>query len=312
MNNIVERIMKNDKICKRFLGLAKSKIELLISKMQPLWKASENKRLSRADRKRAIGAGRHYFSEELIDHVTLCLMYYKLYFTQEFFATIFFTTQSTVSRTITRISAFIEDSADPELKQIVEKTEVLKKQKISNFIELRDLCPELADLLTDASETPCNRPIKNEVQKEYYSGKQKMHTLKTQFTINSDKRIIDISSTYPGSVHDKHIFDCEKTSEKLLPQARHILDKGYVGVDKQNPGSNILIPFKRKKGQTKLPPILAEINKFLSSRRVPIEHVIGKVKNFRISSYTYRGRREKFNQIIRNIAAIYNFSLVAV
>ncbi|KKQ11346.1 MAG: hypothetical protein US22_C0031G0003 [candidate division TM6 bacterium GW2011_GWF2_36_6] len=57
--------------------------------------------------------------------------------------------------------------------------------------------------------------------------------------------------------------------------------------------------------------MLADINKFLSSHRIAVEHVIGKLKNFRISAYTYRGRREKFNQVIRNLAAIYNFSHAA-
>lgn len=309
--NLVERIMKDDRKSKRFLGLEKSKIEMLTAKMQPFWEASEKARLSRPDRKRAIGAGHPYFTPNLIDLLVICLMYYKLYLTQEFVAVIFGIDQGTVSRIVSKISTLIEDAADPELKTIFQKTEALKKNKIRDFVELRNVCPELADLMTDATESPCNRPADNEVQKKYYSGKQKAHTLKTQLTINSDKKIISVTATHPGSVHDKQVFDNDETIKKLPAQARHILDKGYAGVDKQNPGCNILIPFKRKKGQKQLPPMLADINKFLSSRRIAVEHVIGKLKNFRISAYTYRGRREKFNQVIRNLAAIYNFSQAA-
>lgn len=309
--NIVERIMKDDTKSKRFLGLEKSKIEMLTAKMKPHWEASEKTRLSRSGRKRSIGAGHPYFTPNLMDLLAVCLMYYKLYLTQEFVAIIFEIDQGTVSRIVSKISTLIEDAADPELKTIFQKTEALKKNRIRDFVELRSVCPELADLMTDATESPCNRPTGNEVQKKYYSGKQKTHTIKTQLTINSNKRIIAVSATHPGSVHDKQILDYDETIKKLPTQARHILDKGYVGVDKQNSASNILIPFKRKKGQKHLPPMLADINKFLSSRRIAVEHVIGKLKNFRISAYTYRGRREKFNQIIRNLAAIYNFSQAA-
>ena len=165
--------------------------------------------------------------------------------------------------------------------------------------------------MTDASETPCNRPTGNDIQKEFYSGKQKTHTIKTQITINANKRILDVSNSYPGSVHDKKIFDLEKTIDKVPPQARHVLDKGYVGVDRENPNSNILIPFKRKCGQNKLSDLEQQVNQFLSKHRISIEHVIGKIKNFRICAYLYRGRRENFNQIFKNVAAIYNFSHAA-
>jgi hypothetical protein len=309
--NIVEKIMKDDKKSKRFLGLEKSKIEMLTTKMQPLWESSEKARLSRPGRQRAIGAGHPYFTPNLIDLLVVCLMYYKLYLTQEFVAVIFGIDQGTVSRIVSKISTLIEDAADPELKMILQKTEELKKHRIKNFIELADVCPDLADIMTDATESPCNRPTDNDVQKKYYSGKQKTHTIKTQLTINSNKRIVAVSETHPGSVHDKQVFDSDETIKKLPQQARHILDKGYVGVDKEHPNCNILIPFKRKKGQEKLPPLLADVNKYLSSRRISVEHVIGKLKNFRISAYTYRGRREKFNQVIRNLAAIYNFSRAA-
>lgn len=300
--------MKDDTKSKRFLGLEKSKIEALTGRMQPLWENNEKSRLSRSDRKRDIGAGHPYSMPNLKDMLVVCLMYYKTYLTQEFVAVIFDIDQSTVSRIVSKISTLIEAAADPELKTILQKTDTLKKHRVKNFVELMDVCPELADLMTDATESPCNRPADNDVQKKYYSGKQKMHTIKTQLTINSNKRIVAISETHPGSVHDKQVLDSDETIKKLPQQARHILDKGYVGVDKEHPNCNILIPFKRKKGQEKLPSLLADINKYLSSHRIAVEHVIGKLKNFRICAYIYRGRRENFNQIIRNLAAIYNFS----
>ena len=130
-------------------------------------------------------------------------------------------------------------------------------------------------------------------------------------TINSSKRVVAISGSYPGSVHDKRVFDIEETIKKIPPQARHILDKGYVGVDQENPGANILIPFRKKRGQKELSDSAKQINKYLSKHRISVEHVLSKIKNFRICSYTYRGRRENFNQIFKNVVALYNFNYAA-
>lgn len=309
--NMIEKIMRNEKKCKRFFGLSNQQIDMLVGRLNPLWNEHEKARLSRLDRKRAIGGGRQFEPAALKDMLVTCLLYYKLYLTQEFVGVFFNVDQSTVSRIITRLSGLIEKAADPELETLLQKTEALKKHRIRNFVELQEICPDLADVITDASETPCNRPIEKDAQRKFYSGKQKTHTIKTQITINSSKRVIDVSSSYPGSVHDKSVFDSEKTVEKIPHQARHTLDKGYIGVDRENPRSNILIPFRRKRGQKELPALAKQINKFLSKHRIVVEHVLSKIKNFRICSYTYRGRREDFNQIFKNIVAIYNFNFVA-
>jgi DNA-binding MarR family transcriptional regulator len=308
--NTIEKIMKNEKKCKRFLGLSNQQIDVLIARLTPLWKKNEEERLSRFDRKRVIGGGRQFAPTALKNMLVTCLLYYKLYLTQEFIGILFDVDQSTISRIISRLSKLIERAADPELETILQKTKDLKKHRIRNFIELQRACPDLADVITDASETPCNRPVEKDVQKKFYSGKQKTHTIKTQITINSNKRVIGVSDSYPGSIHDKSILDQDGTIKKIPPQARHILDKGYVGTNRENPTSNILIPIKKKRGQKELPAWAKQINKYLSKHRIAIEHVLSKIKNFRICSYTYRGRREDFNQIFKNIVALYNFNCV--
>jgi hypothetical protein len=309
--NMIEKIMKNEKKCKRFFGLSSQQIDTLVGRLNPFWNEHEKARLSRTDRKRAIGGGRQFEPTALKDMLVVCLLYYKLYLTQEFVGVFFNVDQSTVSRIVSRLFRLIEKAADPELETILQKTEDLRKHRIRDFVELQKACPDLADVITDASETPCNRPAGKDDQKKFYSGKQKTHTIKTQITINSSKRVVAVSGSYPGSVHDKRVFDIEETIKKIPPQARHILDKGYVGVDRENPGANILIPFRKKHGQKELPDWAKQINKYLSKHRISVEHVLSKIKNFRICSYTYRGRRENFNQIFKNVVALYNFNYAA-
>lgn len=50
-------------------------------------------------------------------------------------------------------------------------------------------------------------------------------------------------------------------------------------------------------------------NKMLSSERVLNEHVIGKIKRFKIVSDKYRNRRKRFGLRFNLIAGIYNFEL---
>lgn len=309
--SMIEKIMRNEKKSKRFFGLNHQQIMLLLSKLQPLWIESEKRRLSRTNRKRSIGGGRQHRPDASLQSLLVCLVYYKLYLTQEFTAALFDIDQSTVSRIVSKFSALIADAADPELGKLIRQTETLKKNRIKNFVELQEACPDFADVITDASESPCNRPQDNDVQRKFYSGKQKAHTIKTQITINTAKKIVLVSESHPGSVHDKKILDMDGTIDKLPEKARHMLDKGYVGVDREHPNSNILIPIKKKRGQKELPPIAKQINTFISKHRIKVEHVIGKIKNFRICSYTYRGPRDRFNQIFKNIAAIYNFTHTA-
>ena len=308
---LIERILKNDKKCKRFLGLKSSQINELANKIAPYWKEQEISRLTRPDRKRAIGAGRKYEFKTTSDMLVVNLMYYKIYLTQEFVAAILNVDQSTVSRIISKFLLLIEKAANPELEALLQTTESLKNHRIKNFAELQKIYPEFADLITDATETPCNRPANKNDQKKFYSGKQKTHTLKTQITINSNKRIVALSDTYPGSVHDKSIFDFDQTINKIHPCAKHTLDKGYTGIEREYPNHNISIPRKRKNRQ-EMPPFLKKINTFIAKKRIAVEHVISRIKNFRICSYTYRGNRNKFNQIFRNIVAIYNFSIATI
>lgn len=58
---------------------------------------------------------------------------------------------------------------------------------------------------------------KKPAAKKHYSGKKKHHTLKTQVSVSSTGRVLDVSKTYPGSVHDKSIADQEQVINSLTP-----------------------------------------------------------------------------------------------
>jgi IS5 family transposase len=74
--------------------------------------------------------------------------------------------------------------------------------------------------------------------------------------------------------------------------------------------SNSRTPHKRSKNK----PLTKEqkaYNKALSSRRVIAEHVIRRLKVFRVLKETYRHRRRRFGLRLHLIAGLYNADLAA-
>ena len=84
------------------------------------------------------------------------------------------------------------------------------------------------------------------------------------------------------------------------------VDSGYQGLKQIH--SNSELPRK----STKLYPLTKKEKKMnlkLSKVRVTIEHVIGKIKVFRIISERYRNRRKHYDLRMQLICGIYNFEL---
>jgi hypothetical protein len=103
-----------------------------------------------------------------------------------------------------------EQAADPELKTYFKKAKEDSK-KISNPIEFFEKYPDLRSLKVDATEQRRNRPKDYELRKKIYSGKKKIFANKTQILIDEKLKILDVSKSYSGSIHDKKIFDLEGT-----------------------------------------------------------------------------------------------------
>lgn len=85
-----------------------------------------------------------------------------------------------------------------------------------------------------------------------------------------------------------------------------LTDTGYLGMQKIH--LNTQMP-KKKSKKKKLTKEEKKMNKELSGQRVSNEHVIGKVKRFKIISDKYRNRRKRFGLRFNLIAGIYNYEL---
>jgi hypothetical protein len=83
-------------------------------------------------------------------------------------------------------------------------------------------------------------------------------------------------------------------------------DLGYQGIEKFHSGS--YLPKKSSKKKPLTDPE-KKANLKLSKQRVAIEHVIGRIKVFRIMAERYRNRRRKHTLRMQLICGIYNFEL---
>lgn len=139
-------------------------------------------------------------------------------------------------------------------------------------------------------------------QRKFYSGKKRRHTLKAQIVI-AGKKIL-CTNFAAGAVHDFKLF-----KNSRLPFAKSTLiiaDTGYIGIELMHKKS--LIPKKSSKFRR----ITLEdkyYNRIISKLRICVEHVIRKIKRFRIFSERYRCRHKTFKKRFNLVCAIINLDL---
>ena len=142
-------------------------------------------------------------------------------------------------------------------------------------------------------------------QIEYYSGKKKKHTLKTQVIFNPKLNQIVSIRIDRGRVHDLSI--ARKHVKELYIYRCIMGDLAYKGF-KEIIQTKLFIPIKKPR-MIKLTSDAKKINKEISRRRIPIEHINSRFKCFRILSERYRNRRKRFGLRVNLIAGLINWMI---
>ena len=123
-----------------------------------------------------------------------------------------------------------------------------------------------------------------------------------------NQRTLEIIATAfcQGSTHDFRMF--KENYAGIAKHIRCLADAGYQGLLDLHTNSQTTT--KKSKHHPLTPQQKAE-NRTLARERIYGEHVIGKLKIFRILSDRYRNRRKRFRLRFNLIAAIYNLQLRA-
>lgn len=288
----------------RYTGLSIAEFDKLTKKIEPLWEKRERIRLSRPNRKRAIGAGGKYHLSLIEDKLLLLMIFYKLYLTDELLGELFNLNASNVCRLIQKMEPILSKKINlPEIKKEGTK-------KISTLDELLILYPDILEFIADATEQGIPRPKKDKKKRKiYYSGKKKKHTIKTQLFIERNNgKILDVSQSVPGSIHDYNLFKRSRIGERLPRDIPFYLDKGYQGAKKDYPHLNLFIPQKSNRWH-KISQKDKLFNKFLASIRVKVEHTICRCKKFKILSEIYRHHFKNYNLRFKIVAGLVNLRI---
>ena len=157
----------------------------------------------------------------------------------------------------------------------------------------------------DGTERPIQRPQDPQVQKAYYSGKKKQHTLKNNLVINAACKVVLLTPSFEGRIHDKQIAD---TVGYTVPSGSDLYqDAGFQGFTR--PGVNVIQPKKKPRGG-ELTPEEKEKNRLISSIRIQVEHVIGGVKRYRIVKDKLRNWKKGFSDLVVHSAKLYGILLL--
>jgi DDE superfamily endonuclease len=163
-----------------------------------------------------------------------------------------------------------------------------------------------APFFPDGTERPIQRPKDPEEQQEYYSGKQKCHTLKNLLVIKETCHMCFLSVTYEGRTQDKCIADL--TGYTLPPGSCLYQDTGFQGF--LLAGVTMFQPKKKPRGGELTPPEKAT-NRRISSIRIRVEHAIGGVKRYRMVKDKIRLLKDGIRDTVKETCCgLHNFRLL--
>lgn len=282
-----ERLLQTPSAFRRLTGLTPVAFHRLLSEVATADQLARTRRASRSGRQRKAGAGRKS-TLPLADQLLMLLIYYRTYVPHTFLGFLFGLDDSNVSRSNRRL--------EPLLAGIFRIPE--RKVELA-----RD---EIQELFFDSTERPTARPVRG--QKRFYSGKKKRHTLKTQVVVARVRkrpgrggqrrrvRIVAVSATFPGSTHDKKVFD--RAGVVIPAGATGYGDTAYIGTGLKTP--------RRKPRDGELTPRQRAGNRRVGRKRVVVEHGIGKLKVWRVAAERWRNPRHRHTLMMKNVAGLHN------
>ena len=310
-----QMLRKNPALVKALTGLPADEFWKMREQMENQLAAYDAQRLDRADRQRAVGAGREC-DQPLSLRTMALLTYLRLHVPQTVVALLFGMTQCDISRDLRRLIPLIQVILPcPEVWKVIEEEPANPPKPLT----LEQLTDKRA--LVNATEQRISRPGDNETRKEYYSGKKKQFTLKTQFVTDGDHHIAAISETVPGADHDKKLSDAVQTIARLPDGCEADADTGYQGLaaqvtqvtvrnvetgrEQQIPRLTVHTPFKKPRGG-ELTDEQKTFNQQLSAIRVRVEHCIGWAKNWAILATRFRCAHSIYTSVMRTICGLVN------
>lgn len=295
------RLCNRPLLFRSFTGLTLSEFDSIYREIESKYNGHERRRyLSNRKRIRDLGAGRP-FKLKVRERFLMLLVYYRLYITYTLSGFLFDLDQSNVCRDISII--------EPLIKQCIPLPKKLYKRarRLRTIDDVEEYFPGFKAFV-DSTEQEIPRPKNKRKRKNYYSGRKKKHTVKTQYMVNSEGLILHKTEHNKGRKHD---YDVYKHNHPITPaQVENVVDLGYLGIQTDFPTVKSVLPVKKKKNGIMLSYEERTYNRKHSRLRIIVEHTICKIKKFVIMGTRFRNRLRKYENASDIISGLLNFRIM--
>lgn len=294
-----QTIVHKAKLLRQLTTLTLAEFDRLARKLEPEWREREQIRLSRPDRKNAVGQGHPYFSKHFSDLVLFLVVYTRTSCSNVLLGVVFGLTEPTVIALSKKLLPLLQD-------RFIPATRLRKpRAKINTLDELVATYPELTDIVLDGCAVKTRRPKRR--QAKNYSGKSKRHEKKTVVGVNRKDGVIVVRAKLrPGAVHDKRVLD-EDPVHRTLDANRKLTkraDSAWTGEDKK-------LGWLVNRRATRNHPLTKQQkkdNRRLSKIRIVVEHAIRRIKVFRrIGETTMFRAKGKLDSVLNAAINLANY-----
>ena len=309
--------IRDERHLRSLTGLSADHFERLLSRFTQARKRIEEQeyqvRKKRNPHARCPGGGRKGKLPTDEDKLIFILYYMKVYPTFDVLADKFDMSRSTAH---TNIYQFF-----PILTQALHDLNAIPHRKFATVEEFKEALGDTERLMIDATERAFRRSIDSDIQRQYYSGKKKQHTVKNTVISRDDKSIFFLGETFTGHNHDYTMLKTELPPElDWFSDVDIFADLGYLGITSHYQGDSIHIPHKKpRKSDSNPDPQLTDEQKAensdLSRVRIVVENAIAGIKRFNVLVHRFRNRGSKLfsdkleDTVISLCSGLWNLSL---
>ncbi len=294
-----QELHKHEIVFKGLTGLRVSEFDQLMIDLLPEYEQAEEERLSHPERVRAIGGGRN-FDLTVRDQILLTVIWLRKYPTQEVLGYLFGVSDTSAGRVVKRLLPMLETSGRATMKMPDPGRK--KRRQLSDL--LTDT-PELV-VVIDTFEQRVQRHKERKQADEYFSGKKRQHTLKSQVAINElNGQVVDVPDSVVGPTADINLLEQSDLLNRLPEGVGAIGDLAYVGIDKLHPKGLAAAPRRKPKSKPR-PQEDVVYNRAFSQRRIIVEHTIGRMRRYEAITQADRHHRQFHTQRVVAIAGLVN------
>lgn len=309
------RLRRKPKQFQSFTGLTVVEFDRLLMEFEAAYAAMLHTQRDRPDRQRAVGGG-HGFNLPVAERLLMGLIALRLYLRQGLLSYLFNLDASNISRELNyRLLPVLRSVLPVPLQDAPLRAQPndpsgndptgKPRKKIRTVAELLWAYPELKEVLVDATEQAVPKPQAKQPRKQRYSGKQHRHTIKTQ-VVTTKKQVLHVFGGLPGCVHDVQLLRASGVLRQLPPSVRARMDRGYDGVIEEFPDVDIQQPQKGRRNRS-LNRVDRLNNRIINRLRIPVEHMLSRLKKFQCLAGVWRGPFEAHESVFCVVCGLVNY-----